>query len=393
MSASANITRDELVARARDMIPALRARARQAELDRRMPDATQREFMDAGFYRIYRAKRHGGYEMPLRVMVEVTAEIGRGCGSSAWVLSNIAGHEKSHGMRDPEVQAELRAKDPELLTCAAFPSKDTKVQRVDGGIVVDGIWNFASGVDQAGWCDLNVFLPREGSYPEHFFAMVPKAEYEVIDDWFVTGLAATGSRSVRLAEHFVPQRFMLPSERFRGGVTPGSAINPGALFKAPIWATGGKMFSAPLLGIARGALDLTLENLGGRRAVTGADLAQQQSVHLRIAEAEAELDAAAALILADADTVMDYAERGDLAPLQERVRWRRNDAYAAKLCLQAVERLHALAGARRLAADDAFQRHWRDAHAAAAQISIAWDLQATNSGRVMFGLAPGDPRV
>ena len=185
----------------------------------------------------------------------------------------------------------------------------------------------------------------------------------------------------------------MQSGNFRGGVTPGSALNTAPLFKAPLWATGGKMFSAPLLGIARGALDLTLENLGARRAVTGADLGQTQSVHIRVAEAEAELDAAAALMLADADIVMDYAARGEMAPTQERVRWRRSDAYAAKLCIQAVERLHALAGARRLAADDPFQRHWRDAHAAAAQISLAWDVMATNSGRVMFGLAPGDPRV
>jgi hypothetical protein len=76
---------------------------------------------------------------------------------------------------------------------------------------------------------------------------------------------------------------------------------------------------------------------------------------------------------------MEFAARGETAPTEERVRWRRNDAYAAKLCLQAVERLHALAGARRLAASDPFQRHWRDAHAAAAQISLSWDLQAANS--------------
>jgi alkylation response protein AidB-like acyl-CoA dehydrogenase len=393
VSSAANVTREELVGRAQDMIPTLRARAGAAEAARRMPDETHRDFMDAGFYKIYRAKKFGGYEMPIRVMVEVVSEIGRGCGSSAWVLSNIAGHEKSHGMRDPAVQMEIRAKDPEQLTCAAFPSREAKVRRVDGGIIVDGVWNFASGVDFADWCELNVFLPREGRHPEHFFALMPKADYEVIDDWFVTGLAATGSRSVKVSEVFISERMMMPSENFRGGPTPGSTLHPGPLYKAPIWATGGKMFSAPLLGIARGALDLTLDNLGGRRAVTGADLAQQQSVHMRLAEAEAELDAAAALMLTDADIVMGYAERGEIAPLQERVRWRRSDAYAGKLCLQAVERLHALAGARRLASTDPFQRHWRDAHAAAAQISLAWDVMATNSGRVMFGLAPGDPRV
>jgi 3-hydroxy-9,10-secoandrosta-1,3,5(10)-triene-9,17-dione monooxygenase len=296
-------------------------------------------------------------------------------------------------MRDPAVQAELRARDPEALTCAAFPGKDAKMRRVDGGIVVDGVWNFASGVDQASWCDLNVFLPREGSYPEHFFALVPKSDYEVIDDWFVTGLAATGSRSVRLSDCFVPERLMMPSENYKGGPTPGSAINPGPLFKAPIWATGGKMFSGPLLGIARGALDLTLENLGGRRAVTGADLAQQQSVHLRVAEAEAEHDAAAALIFADADVAMEYAKRGEAAPTQERVRWRRNDAFAIRMCIDAVDRLFPLTGGRGLEASSRFQRAWRDCHATGQQIIVNWDLMLTHFGRLRMGETVEDPRI
>ena len=34
--------------------------------------------------------RYGGYEMPIGMMVEVAGEIGRGCGSSAWIFSNLA---------------------------------------------------------------------------------------------------------------------------------------------------------------------------------------------------------------------------------------------------------------------------------------------------------------
>jgi 3-hydroxy-9,10-secoandrosta-1,3,5(10)-triene-9,17-dione monooxygenase len=388
-----NVTRQELLGRARELVPELRARAEKAEAERRMPEATNRAFHDAGFYKVFRPKRFGGYEMDFSILFELCAEIGRGCGSSAWILANVAGHDKVNGMRDPRAQDEIWGSDPDTLSCACFPTKDSRVRRVDGGVVLDGLWNFASGVDQASWNDFNIFLPRDHGPPEHVFALVPKSDYRVIDDWFVTGLAATGSRAVAVSDYFVPEYRLLSSELCRGGPTPGSAVNPGALYKAPVWALGGKMFLGPLLGIARGALDIMVEDLGPRRSVTGATLSEQPTVQVRVAEADAEIEAAAALALGDARIAEEYAARAERPPERERVRWRRNDAFAASLCLRAVERLHALAGARRLSSSDPFQRAFRDAHAAAAQITIAWDLQAVNYGRVMFGMRPGDPRI
>lgn len=36
---------------------------------------------------------------------------------------------------------------------------------------------------------------------------------------------------------------------------------------------------------------------------------------------------------------------------------------------------------------------WRDVHAAVSQIGLAWDIQATNYGRVTFGLPLMDPKI
>jgi 3-hydroxy-9,10-secoandrosta-1,3,5(10)-triene-9,17-dione monooxygenase len=394
VSGPANVTREELIGRAREMIPTLRARAAAADAARRMPDETQRDFLEAGFYKVWRPRRFGGYEMDVGMVWELAAELGRGCGSSAWIFSNIAVHEKGMGMRPPAVQDELYGDDPDrALTCAAAPGKESRARVVEGGLMLDGVWNFASGIDQAHHVDLNVFLPREDAPPEHRFALVSKSELEIIDDWFVTGLIATGSRSVRVRERFVPERHVLASEAHRGGLTPGSAVNPAPLYKTPLWALGGKVFVGPLIGIARGALDLTLEDLGGRRSAAGVALSAQSSVQMRVAEADAEIEAAAALLARDCADAMRYAERAERPPDRERNRWRRNDAFAAQLALRAVERLHALAGARRLGADDPFQRAWRDAHAAAMQITLAWDPMAANYGRVLFGQAPADPRI
>jgi hypothetical protein len=61
--------------------------------------------------------------------------------------------------------------------------------------------------------------------------------------------------------------------------------------------------------------------------------------------------------------------------------------------VRAVERLYPLAGAGGLSEDSAFQRHFRDVHAIAAHIALAWDVQAVNYGAVTLGAPPPDPKI
>ena len=56
MSAS-TLSHTEMISRARDLVPALRDRALEAEKLRRMPDETVVDFREAGFYRIFQPVR------------------------------------------------------------------------------------------------------------------------------------------------------------------------------------------------------------------------------------------------------------------------------------------------------------------------------------------------
>lgn len=389
-----NITREEMIGRASALAPRFRARAEKAEAERRLPEETRRDLGDAGLLKLLQPRHFGGYELELGALVEIAVEIGAACGSSAWVFSNLAGHSWTSGMRPARAQEELWGDNPDTVCSSSFPAAGASARRVEGGIVLDGMWTFASGVDFADWNDFNVFAPpKDGGPPEHVFALVPASDYTVVDDWFVTGLAATGSRATVVKDVFVPEHRILRTMDCRGGATPGSSINPGPLYRMALWATGGVLFSGPVLGIARGALALVEDELRGRSSVGGAKLAEQQSVHLRIAEAEGEIAAATSLVLAGADQAMRIALAQASPELPTRVRWRRDNAFASVLSVRAVERLFPLLGGRGLAATSPFQRAWRDVHAASQQILLAWDLQGTNFGRVRFGLAPLDPRI
>ena len=375
------------------MVPVLRARAQKTEDDRRVPDETHRDFLDAGFYRVFQPARYGGYEMDLRITVDIAAELGRGCGSSAWIFTNLAQQAWVNGMKSPKLQDELWADNPDTLAAAAYPGKDSTVKQVDGGIVVDGAWRYSSGIDFADWINLQIFLRPEDRPPEHRFALVPRSDYEVVDDWFVTGLAGTGSRSLVLRDVFIPDYRMISSLDIRGGPTPGSAVNPGTLYRLPFWGVAGRIFSAPVIGIARGMLELTEDDIATRVSVTGAKLWEQPTVHVRLAEAGAEIDAAWALLLRDCAEAERMTEAGEVPALLQRTVWRRNNSYAVAMCVRTVERLYGLSGMRTMEPGSPVQRAWRDVRAAASQVGIAWDPVAANYGRARFGLPVTDPRV
>lgn len=391
-SSSTIPTREDLLQRARDLIPVLRERAHQAEIDHRVPDATQQAFRDAGFYRIFVPKRWGGYEMDYTTSIDIAAELGRGCGSSAWIFTNLTQQSLVNGLKDPRSQEELWADDPDAVVSSAFAAPDATIRRVDGGFVVDGVWRFSSGIDFAAGVNVQLFLRPDDGPAEHRFALVPKSDYEIIDDWFVSGLAATGSRSLKLNEVFIPDYRTMSSLDVGGGPTPGSAVSASPLYQMPFWATASRLFASPLIGIARGALEVMEEDIAGRVAASGIKLAEQPIVHLRLAEAGGEIEAAWALALRDCVTARQMTEAGRFPSQTERASWRRNCSYAALLCVRAVDRIHDLAGMRAMEAGSHIQRAWRDVHAGASQTGIVWDMQAGIYGRARFGLPMGDPR-
>jgi alkylation response protein AidB-like acyl-CoA dehydrogenase len=154
------------------------------------------------------------------------------------------------------------------------------------------------------------------------------------------------------------------------------------------------VFSGPALGIARGALELIIEEMRVRHSVGRVKMSDIPTVQVRVAEALAEIEAATALLLKDCDDAMRFGETGEKAPIELRARWRLNNAFAGQLCLRAIERLHPLIGARGINdPENLFLLAWRDIHAAVSQITMAWDIQAVNAGRIIFGLPSLDPRL
>src|SRR5437763_6768796 len=141
----------ELLARAEALVPVLRERAGEAEELRRVPDETIEDLHRTGLFRILQPKRVGGSELPFRSIVELVAVIGRGCGSTAWVLANLAAHHWLLGMWPPEAQDEIWGQSPDNLIGSALIFPRGRAKRVDGGYCLTGRWAVSRGIDAAEW--------------------------------------------------------------------------------------------------------------------------------------------------------------------------------------------------------------------------------------------------
>ncbi len=387
-------TREDILNRARNMVPVIRARTKQADELRRMPDETVEDFREAGFYRILQPAKFGGFELPYGMQTELAMELGRGCASSAWDASITACHAWLGGMFAPKAQEEIWGDDQNSMISTSFRGAGYQAQATDDGIILSGRWKYSSGIRHCDWIILAVDVPRDGeSRPDSVLALVPMSACRIEDSWYASGLTATGSNDIVVENHLAPNYRILNVMELRGQETPGSAINPHYNYRLPLHG----VFSFNIIGSAIGAARLTLDSvvdgLSGHVSVTSASVAEQPSVRLRISEARAATDAAHALVMKNLAEIWDLGGSGEVPAMEQKLRYRTDNAFAAKLCLQAVDIIYPLLGARGLNADDPANRAWRDVHAITNHIALTWDVQGILHSAHMLGFPSPDPRI
>jgi 3-hydroxy-9,10-secoandrosta-1,3,5(10)-triene-9,17-dione monooxygenase len=187
-------TRAELVARAVALQPLLRAHACEGEIDRRQTDAVIAGLTDAGFFRLGKPDRFGGYLTDLQTVMEVTEALGTADGSAAWVVGLNATASRLTARSSPRAQQEVFGTDPDAgIAGSAHP---VPARRVNGGLVVSGQWGFASGSPHATWAGIAAVVMGDEDQPaDPYMCLVPASELRLEDTWHVVGMRGTGSNT------------------------------------------------------------------------------------------------------------------------------------------------------------------------------------------------------
>src|SRR5712671_5121342 len=126
---------------------------------------------------------------------------------------------------------------------------------------------------------------------------------------------------------------------------------------------------------------------------SGAKMRDFQAVQLRVGAAGAKIDAARLILRNDCLAAQEIAGRKQIADVPTKLRFKRNLAYAVGLATEAVDALHAMAGANGIYETYPLERIFRDAHSLAGHISFSFDAQASGWGFAALGGEINNPTL
>src|SRR5438445_1501466 len=388
---------DEAMRRAREIVPILRERAQAAEDARMLIRENEQLLHETGLFRFHQPKAFGGMQLEFVALVDIAAELARGCPSTAWNVGNLACHHWILGYYEPETQHEVWDANPNALIASSIALAAGRGRKAPGGFIVNGRWPFSSAVDNSDWNMLavTVYEDEGGALVDWRLCLVPKSDYEIIDTWYAMGMAATGSKDVAVSELFVPERRALPLLRCRGGREhPGAALNAGALFAIPLVAASSHPLAPAAWGAAEGALELFLATMAQRSGTyTGARVADFQAVQIKVARARCLIDSARDLLRQSAIAFQAAAQRDEAPDLETKLRFRAHSAFAVNQSREAVETLWSCYGAQGLYVGDPLQRYLRDVLAISQQLSFNFDIAGAAYGLHALGGAYASPTM
>lgn len=386
--------RATLLEKGRALGPMIRERAGATERARRVSDETIEALKDSGVFRAWLPRRFGGYELDFGLIVELDCVWGAGCASTAWVVGLGMVHQWLIANYPLEAQEEMWRDDPDTLAFGSYKPSG-KCVRVSGGYRLSGSFMFSSGCDVGQWALLAAVFPpaREGEKPMPGFALVPRRDWTIDDNWHAVGLCGSGSKNIVCDEAFVPEHRRLTFAELNSGASPGARVHASPLYRIPLLALIPFVIACPALGALRGAIDdfiaaTRVRETRGAVVQGGVRMAEFATVQARIAEAEACYRSVRLMALADIADTHATVERGDNVTIDQRIRNRLTQAYLVKQSVEGVDRLFAASGGMEIFTSGTLQRAWRDVHAVAKHVSLNWDAVSTMYGQNVLGLEP-----
>lgn len=384
-----------VVERAREMIPRLIERGREADREARIPNETIAEMKAAGFFRVMQPRRYGGYEMSPRVFYETQLALAEGCVSTAWVYGVLGVHPWQMALFPVRAQDDVWGKDDSTLIGSTYMPVG-KVVPVDGGFRLSGRWSFSSGCEHVEWLFLGGMVPpvEAEAEPHYRTFLVPKSDYRIVKNWDVIGLKGTGSHDIVTEEVFVPEHRTHKTRDDSRAARPGLAVNDAPLYTLPFAQVFVRAVSTACVGGLQGALNAyrasasrqVSRNFLGRTALD--PIAQSVA-----AETASMIDLMKLALARNFDDMMSHAERGQQAPVNERLLYRFQSAQVVDICAEYVSKLLKSCGGSGIYNSHPLVRYFLDIHAGRAHVANNQGPVARNFGGVLLGEPNMDPTV
>lgn len=398
------VSPDELVRRAASFRQALRDAQNDDDARGCHSEAMEMQFRKAGFYRILQPKLFGGYEYDYVTFYRVMLEIARGNPGVSWCLALAATHGALIAAHWPErAQFELFGAHGDFRAPHRVGAITSSCTPVEGGYIVDGVWNYCSGIPYATHFVGNVRVEENGQERIVIF-VVRRDQLTVLDDWggdATLGMRASGSNSVKIEKQFVPAHYVIDAkpalwaaEPMDNG-TPGTRLHGNPLYLGRMIAPYHMSLVVPVIGAARASLDEYDENIMKRPTYHPPIMPRFQHFDYQRAYGYALTlaDSAEALLLSAAEKHTAYLRRwgdtGEPYTLEEQVRLYGMIQTAGRLASEAVEHLFQVSSSASAKKGARMERYFRDVAMYRSHMSAQYLAIASGIGRVHFDLPFG----
>ena len=262
---------------------------------------------------------------------------------------------------------------------------------VEGGFRFSGQWQFSSGCDHCHWIFVGgMIAAEEGEMPSISSFLIPRSDYEIVDDWYTTGLQGSGSKTLVVKDVFVPDYRVHSFMQGFMCVSPGQAVNTGPLFKLPFGQVFVRAVSMPAVGATQGALDAYCEYSSNRLNSVGLQAKEFPASQAAGAEAQSVISTSVLKMHRAYDTLLGKAAAGEPFTDLERAEFRYDACRSVDDCVRAVQQLLANSGGSAIYTGNRINDIFQDMLAFRQHAANQPDTAAKNVGAILFGQPNAD---
>ncbi len=377
---------ETLLEAAKSFVPMIRANLDQIDSECQLPSELAEAMAQKGLFGLYVPECFGGPEADPITAFPVVEEISRADGSVGWCCFNGTALTAAVSRISIEATKELFGDPPDIRGSGSARSGGT-AKVTDGGYVLNGRWNYLSGVDHAKClflnCDVvddNGPLVSEDGIPVTRVAVVPLDSGTVISNWTTMGMRGTASNDAEYIDLFVPASHTYL--RTDPAIHRGPLYNPQTAILLS-WT----LAAANALGMARGAMDCFMELATTGSTMSTALLRDRSIVQTTVGECEAMIGAGRSYILDAAEAMWEsqVAKSPDL--MEKAVHVRLAIAHAIRQSVKVVDMLFYAAGTGAIHQSNGLERYFRDLHVSGQHIS-GLHSNYEYGGQFLLGVTP-----
>jgi len=383
----ARLSASELVRRIKELQPLIASRAAEGEKLRRSADEVWSALRASGIFYMLIPKRFGGLEADFDAFIDVGIAIAEADASTAWNATFCIEHNWILSYWPLEAQEEIWNGDFPYLIASYTANPPGTAVPVDGGYRVSAHWKWASGCMHADWVMGIALVERERGEPLPISVLVPASEVQVLDTWFMNGMAGTGSNDVAFSDVFVPEH-RTARDIFRGG-SAVQQVHKNPMYSVPLLPFLGMSAAIPIVGAARSMVNMYQERVKSQlRTFSTAVSMDKPQTQGRLARANLNVHAAELMVRDAGRRMMVWATLPEHEQLAERLAIRAQLSQAAAMCRDTAMMIVEGAGTTAHAAGSPFSRAMRDIITMSTHLVFEFDTSMEQHGRALVGLEP-----